>query len=248
LDPPGDDSESRKPPRTVHIPPPEHDESAMLWAVLTLVLLVAAPILREWAEHRRRPSMQRIQELLANYEPTTDAAHIVCFGKQEVPEVGELRFEPRILSPTDIQWRRLAGVWPAALVTVWYLLAAIGLVRRPRFSFWLWAVSGAAVALAVWAWKSGVRPTYVRLAPGIVQFLAYGPGGTRPRVRSYPMSPGTLVVVQRKPRVFAFRCDKIEDTLNFESVRQRQDAEAVLWNALLSTAPIPQMSETELVG
>lgn len=209
--------------------------------------LISAAIVRDWSEHRHPPSAQWICELLTRSAPPSATAQIVGFGSPTIPEVGDLRFEPRILSPTDIYWRRFGGLWPLGVVSAWYLLAAVGLVPPPDTLFGIWAVAGTGV-LAIWIWKSGVRPTYVRLAPGIVQFLTYGPAAATPRIRSYPMLPGTLVVVSSKENTFTFRRDGREDKLHLESTRNRKDSAAALWNALLSTAPIPQMSETDLVG
>jgi hypothetical protein len=291
---------AREPPQIIYVPPPEHDMTAFLWAVLTFALFVAAismmcggsflaagvflvgaalaqvlrrwlhrrylrqraaqlqdwpggvppvatPILRDWAARHLPPKARRIEELVGEYEPPASGARVLCLGKPAIPVVGELRFEPRVLSPTDILWRRLHGAVPILIVAAWYGLSQLGFVRRPDIFVWLMVWSGALV-VAVWIWKSGVRPTFVRLAPGIVQFLAYGPAGKTPRVQSYPMSVGTLVVVQAKPPVFTFRRNGLENRLDLQFVRRRQDAELAVWNALLSTAPIPQMSETELVG
>ena len=128
--------------------------------------LVAA-LVAAW--HKRQPTPQQVRDVLAQQaRDGGQAAQVVCLGAVAVPEIGEMLFEPYIITATDLIWRRLLVVpFGLAVVTVW-LVQAVHLVPG-RFSIlggFAYLVVGAVTAVAVWVWKSGIRPTYVRLAPG----------------------------------------------------------------------------------
>lgn len=116
---------------------------------------------------------------------------------------------------------------------------------------------------------------YMRFAPGVVQFLRYSfPKKSTPVVRSYPITGGTTVIVssgvprvmgrrpdgkpmskwrlsmRRKNRVGAVRLTLMRgDHVDTVPIGQLPDSEAIqraLFDALVSTATIPELSDTEL--
>ncbi len=104
-----------------------------------------------------------------------------------------------------------------------------------------------------WLWRTTVRPTYVRLAPGVVQVLEYRLRSSKPTIRSYPMLPGTLVIVRqdvkaRRPTSVQFVRGEQSDVLPVSQMKDPDDAMQHIWYALLSTAPTPPLSDEELVG
>lgn len=195
--------------------------------------------------------------------PEPGVARIVCFGAMEMPEVGERRFEPYIITASELLWRQLVFVLLALVLLVPCLVLATGMIPGVGFSFrsfWVAArgfsyliVMGAVIGL-LWVWRTGIRPRYVRAAPGIIQIMEYGIGRRRPLIRSYPMEAGTLVSVFSGHGVrpgaltFVVSRDGHVDTVPVGQMRNRDEAVERIWWALLSTAPIPTMDEEHLVG
>jgi hypothetical protein len=105
-------------------------------------------------------------------------------------------------------------------------------------------------AAAAWVWKSGIRPTYFRLAPGIIQVLEYRLWHRKPAVRNYPMQAGTLIVVRREAKSLhaTLLRDDRKDALPFRQLRRPAPVVEHFWRAVLSTAPIPALSDEELIG
>jgi hypothetical protein len=106
------------------------------------------------------------------------------------------------------------------------------------------------VGLSAWLWRAGVRPRYLRIAPGILQILQYGPRGGQPDVRSYPMIPGTTVFVSKargKLTVDFFR-GPMRDTIPLSGLRKADEYLERMLRGLLSAAPTPPLSDEELVG
>ena len=106
------------------------------------------------------------------------------------------------------------------------------------------------IALAVWVWRGMIRPTYVRMAPGIIQVLEYRYSKSRPTIRSYPMQPGTLVVLTRirKHLILTLARGESKDMLLFSRMQQPGRKIERAWQALLSTAPTPPLDAEQLVG
>ncbi|MBP7745374.1 MAG: hypothetical protein KA383_04525 [Phycisphaerae bacterium] len=180
------------------------------------------------------------------------SAQIICAALIEPPDVGDLRFEPYIITATELLWRRLLVLpFALALLTVW-LLQVVHVIPGRVFnlgSFTYVIAIGIGTGIA-WVWKSGFRPTYVRLAPGIVQIIEYGLRGRKPVIRSYPMEAGTVVVFKGEKQnvtVTLLRGEQ-RDVLPFGAVRKRAEKLERLWWALLSTAPTPPLSDEDLLG
>jgi hypothetical protein len=115
------------------------------------------------------------------------------------------------------------------------------------FTYFL--VAGA-IALGVWIWRGMIKPTYYRLAPGVIQVLVYSLSSRRPMIRSYPMEAGTLAVFTRirKHLILALARGENTDMLSFSRMDRPQERIEQAWSALLSTAPTPPLSNDSLVG
>jgi hypothetical protein len=95
-----------------------------------------------------------------------------------------------------------------------------------------------------------IRPTYYRLAPGVIQVLVYSLSSRRPMIRSYPMEAGTLAVFTRirKHLILTLARGENTDMLSFSHMDRPQERIEQAWKALLSTAPTPPLSDEALVG
>lgn len=188
--------------------------------------------------------------ILREFPGDTNRARILCFGFVEVPDTFPYSFEPEILNATDLMWRRLIWLWPAVLIAVWISLQQLGfLPGSPGWASSFYFLTTVLGTLGYWFWSSSVRPSYVRIAPGIVQFLQFWKG--RPStIRSYPMTEGTTVVVRQSGKypVFEFQRENATDCISIDDLRDKRGCETKLWRALLSSAPIPRLSEDDLLG
>ena len=152
----------------------------------------------------------------------------------------------------------------AGCVLVVATLAGVALAWLARRLRRPWAVTGSlllgaddqegaevgAVAFALWMWRAVIRPTYVRMAPGVIQILQYRWSSLKPEIRSYPMEAGTIACFARigKNIFLTLSHGPHKDTLFFSHMRQPQRWIERTWRALLSTAATPPLSEDELVG
>ncbi|MCK4340388.1 MAG: hypothetical protein KAY37_01530 [Phycisphaerae bacterium] len=177
------------------------------------------------------------------------SATVVCMGTIEIPIIGERHFEPYIITGTDL-WapKPAAFVVLGAAVTTWYL-QRIGVIpwRIIEWSSLVVVLGIVGWGIVGWARKALVRPTYIRLAPGIVQVLEYRTGQRKPAIRNYPMEPGTLVVVSEVYDAYWLFRGEQEDILMIQHLRSRAEVKEHIWWALLSTAPIPTLSDQELI-
>ena len=205
-----------------------------------------------WTSASTLPEPTVLRNQLDRFSPAPGgSARVVCLGPVEVPEVGEMRFEPFIITATELLWRRLLVIpFALALLAGWWLQRTGGIPGlRFELSSFMYVIALGIGALVTWVWKSGVRPTYVRMAPGIVQVMQYRIGRRKPTIRSYPMEAGTLVVLSAWPKglLVTLLRGKQKDTLPISQMRRRNEVMERLWRALLSTAPIPKLSDEELI-
>ena len=219
--------------------------------------LVAA-LSRVWKEPDRVPKSADVRAALEECSSDTDnkTARVICFGQPDVPDVGELYFEPEIITPTGTVWRQLLWMVIAGALIALCLLDYLGVLpawvpinRGFVWGFMYFFVAGA-IALGIWVWKGMIRPTYIRMAPGIIQVLEYRYSKSKPTIRGYPMRPGTLAIFTRirKHLVLTLSRGEHKDVLSFSRMRQSEQRIERAWQALLSTAPTPPLSDEELVG
>jgi hypothetical protein len=219
---------------------------------------LAVPISKMWKRPRLAPAGFEIEEF-ARQLPASEraAAWVVCLGVPDVREVGALRFQPEIIAPGH-RWRELlpATFWTLLLVSLGFCCLGgpvVEHVGRERATLIFVAVSILSM-VAIWLGQILLWPTYVRLAPGMVQFLRYGFRRSQPRITSYPMCPGTIVVATNSIRALSTRLSFEllraggSDELPATHLRHRMGFIERIWQALLSTAPTPPLSDEELVG
>lgn len=219
---------------------------------------VVGELAAKWKAGGKGSSDEDVKAAFAS-RSTADApcAHVVCLGTMEVPEVGQAFFEPEIIAPTRYFGYQLIFVPIAAIVIVLWLLQVTGAIpgrsiQIGSFGYILWM--GVAVGIA-WVWRTVLRPTYIRMAPGVIQILEYRHRRAKPTVRSYPMHVGTLAILRGKTtskkkwnlRLTLMRGEQT-DTIEIWRMRGRAVAAERVWQALLSTAPTPPLSDVELVG
>lgn len=222
------------------------------------------PLAREyahaWKTLDRLPQAEIVRKITEATPDTDDAdgrARVVCFGHVEIPEVGELYFEPEIITPTHrIWWGLWLLVLALAFAALW-ILDRLGwlsfLMPQIRWSMFgaLLAMAGAgSVVLVIWIYSGMIRPTYVRMAPGIIQVLVFDTSNSKPAIRSYPMTAGTVVYFSRFHKHFFMTLlrDDWKDTLPLASVRDARRVTERAFQAIFSVAPIPPLNDAELLG
>jgi len=210
-----------------------------------------------WARYTLPPEPSEVVTMLGDHLPA-DRACIIVLAAETVPCVGERSFGPEIINPARHLWRYVDMLWVGLIFAL--LIVAKQLGWLPGISSALplaaWVVlyaMAAGIGLSIactWVYATLVRPTYIRLAPGIIQVLRFGPRGRTPRIRSYPMRAGTLVTVREQRSGIAvtlMRGGQCDDILVWRTRNPEQVMERVWW-AVLSTAPTPPLSEAELLG
>lgn len=183
-----------------------------------------------------------------------DRALVLCVGQIPIPDVSDDRFEPYIITPS----RHLLGY-----AVIWLILTAGGayffyahwishsIVWRNPLSLVMVTILVPLMCLGLFLYGFIARPTYFRFAPGVVELMQFKLGTEQTNVRSYPMVPGTLVLIGSLPqvsqRVILVR-DKHVDTMVLGSMGKSDEALAYFWRAVMSTAPIPLMPQEGLLG
>lgn len=191
--------------------------------------------------------IEAVRDVLARLQPDA-RARIVLLGREQPPEVGDLRFEPEIVAPGETVGR--LAIWLVLLCVTWCALVVVARVplRLAVILSLLWLP--ALVAGSLWIWKGVLRPTYVRMAPGIIQVLEFRYRRPKPTIRSYPMTAGTVIVlggILRVPTMWLLRGEQ-RDTIRFAYAQRSDERMERAWQAMLSTAPTPPLSDEELVG
>lgn len=218
---------------------------------------IARQLRIEWTRPGKRPAEARVREAVAQHAPNAQDAHVVCLGLLRPPDVGALHFEPEIITPTRFHGWQLVFVPIALLILGFWVCQVIGLIPVMAInlgSFGYLLAMGIGVG-ASWFWRTVVRPTYLRLAPGVIQVLEFRWRGA-PRIRSYPMESGTLAIVQGSMSgreietvrsLILLRADQ-RDEIPLHRMYDRARCIERAWQALLSTAPTPPLPEDGLVG
>jgi len=183
-------------------------------------------------------------------------ARVVCFGELRIPPVRAYRFEPEIISPTRKRARQFLGIpLSVAILCVMALLVRVGhWYVMPLLFLGLGAFLGCLIlglrAVVMWPLESLLRPTYIRIAPGMIQTVRFPLARSRPVVQSFPVAPGTVVVLEGRRIIqqLALRRASQRALLDFTFASSPETASVRIWQALLSTAPTPPLSDEELVG
>jgi hypothetical protein len=210
-----------------------------------------------WRNPNRSPPVDTVRAALAAHRLLdVPQALILCYGDVEVPAAGAFRFEPEVFSPTQVMWKQLIWLPPVLLFVAWWILhssAWLPVVRitlnRVAIGFSYLLFAGIVTAL-VWMWRGVIRAHYFRFAPGMVQVFEYRFLRRRPVVRSYPVEAGSLFIVARLTSglVLELARNTQVDTIPLYCTRDTRRTLERIWQALLSTAPTPPLSNEELVG
>lgn len=107
-----------------------------------------------------------------------------------------------------------------------------------------------------WLHRAAIRPTYLRVALGIIQTIRYRAGGTKPEIVDFPITVGTRVVaIGKRAKSGGSSLDKLvlmrARNAELVPIGRMPDSDKladIVWRAVLSTAPIPPLSEMELAG
>ena len=211
-----------------------------------------------WDPPDRIPKADKVREATESTKQEEDdgRALVICFGHVKIPEVGELQFEPEIITPTARIWRALSRVLVAVALLALLLLDLLGFLPswfppvRSLIGGFTYLLAMGFVVLVIWIWRGMIRPTYIRIAPGIIQVLVYGYSRSKPSIRSYPMESGTIVYFTRiyKHLLITLLREEQKDTISLTNMRDAMRVSERALEAIFSTAPIPAMSEDELLG
>lgn len=205
-----------------------------------------------WRAIFRPPAILRVRELLAEHGFDVDQRPaVVGFGSSKVAEASDISFEPEVISPTQ-RFGRSNGrlLWTAIFITV-SLLGPRFIPGFPNGFRGSYLFLGFAMFTAIsWVWANTVRVAYLRIAPGMIQVLRYRMFARTPVVRSYPIQPGTLIVLLdflASVRLRLLRDAQADDVI-LSRMEDRKTVAELIWRAVRSTAPTPPLSRTELVG
>ncbi len=212
---------------------------------------VAARLDGLWFFLNRPPTTRAIREIVQESAPENAQAAVVCLGAFDVPEPGDYRFEPEVLSSG--QTNRMDGIVVAALAflvvfAVGAGLDALGWVPHGPGEYWFAIATVASTGIYLF-WRYALRPTYVRVAPGVVEVLTYALGRSTPRIRRYAVSPGFLCIVSQGWARVSVTLINSRNHDEFQvTARRSEPIVDTLLRALVSTAPTPPLSREELVG
>jgi hypothetical protein len=219
---------------------------------------VAGEIAEKWANHTSGVSDDVAQSALKHHAAADETrAQVLCLGTFDVSEVGEEFFEPEIIAPTRyIGWKLMFVPFAALVIAIWFLqvIDVIHLRRTPLPHYGYIVMMGVGAGIA-WFRRAVLQPTYIRMAPGVIQILEYRFRKGKPTIRSYPMDHETTAILrgratEKKPcdfRVTLLRGQQ-QDSIDVARMRGREIAAQRIWQALLSTAPTPPLSNENLVG
>lgn len=211
-----------------------------------------------WARMDMPPPPYKVTRLAGEVLPG-DRARLVCLGWFRLPPIGDYRFEADILTPTRLVWRKFRRWSPWLACLGLYLGAQAGVLPGHLHFIREWcafAVLGGLGALLLF-FDTAAAPQYARIAPGVIPPLRFW-RRAKPNIYSFPLVPGTLAVLINPSRQVNSRRSELllfvggeagySATLNFVNMRNGGEVLERVLLALRSTAPIPPLSEEELVG
>lgn len=212
-------------------------------------------------ETRRKHNLtpyQELRQIVSDFLSAERQARpwVIASGMVRMPVIDTRTFQPEIIAPAR-------GLWDAAAIGSLLVVLVFGVAWLvPAISPWpiftdrggtalLIACLFAAPLVVRWLWRLYIRPRYIRLAPGIVQFIEYGIFRKKPKIEEFPILPGTLAIMEnrsfRDVTLTIYR-DKKAYSLALSGLRDSPRAIEMCWHALLSPAPTPPLDDTELLG
>lgn len=204
-----------------------------------------------WFFLNQPPSAKAIRNVLQDAAPEHGHAVVVCLGAFDVPQPGDYRFEPEVLGSGQTDRTDSLVVAALAFLVVFAVgacLEALGRVPRRADEYWF-AVATVASTGVYLLWRYALRPTYVRMAPGVVEGLTYSLLRSPPRIRRYAVAPDLLCIVWQGWSRISVTLINSRNRDEFRITARSNEAFVdTLLCALVSTAPTPPLSQEELVG
>ncbi|MCB9852260.1 MAG: hypothetical protein H6819_04125 [Phycisphaerales bacterium] len=225
-----------------------------------------------WHARRRCPNPSRIKKIV-EAAPRSERPTLIVMGMQDMPEIGDRFFEPIVFSPGEIQrssgfvlWMGIAFLAIAALA---YFGIIPSLARFPLQQGIINVVLGTVLLFFYVAF----RPTYLRFAPGRIQFIRYAMLRRRtPIIEDYSMGPGVVAIVhsdifppkhfrelveKKRSRTTAppqppsnavslllYRNGRWRSISTVQMGKSKSELIDAFWSAVLSTARQPELGDT----
>lgn len=224
----------------------EHDAS-----VIAPDSKIAMRISELWTCVWRLPNAGIVRDALLQ-EGFDDSAWPVflALGVKKIPAQPDQPSEPDVISPGQ-NFEKSYHILLLALIGLVLLFASLRLVPALRqFNTLQGHIPIALLICLRWVWVSWIDVKYLRLAPGMIEVLHYRWFSKTPRVRSYPIAPGTLVVLQHPTmgsRLLLSRAGQ-EDRISFSGIYDPKPTIERIWQAVRSTLPTPPLSKQGLIG
>ncbi|MCG3129803.1 MAG: hypothetical protein FLDDKLPJ_00538 [Phycisphaerae bacterium] len=204
-DRPVEDGSTRVPPRVIRLrrfdePHPDDTDTPEARHLRTVLTLFKRRDLAVSAKQVRN----MLAALAAGAEVDPPGARVILLGHIDAPQVGEKYFEPEVIPATRLLGKRLYvvpvfGAFLLLMLLQWSRVIPVILPLRNIGGFAYVLMMGGAVT-AAWTWRGMIRPTYLRVSPGLVEFLSYRWfWHDRAEIRSYPLTTGTNVIVMHPP-------------------------------------------------
>lgn len=212
---------------------------------------------RKWSGQGRHTPEALLRDVVVEYVTGRHPrSWIVCIGMVDVPAPDPMPFEPEIIFPGRLIWTYASiGVLAIAgfLLLFWLLplFYATPTISSEHALLIVFVFLIAGPVLCRWLWITAIRPTYIRIAPGMIQVIEYRWRKERPTIRSYPIDGGTLVVVTNQlwsDLSLALMRDGNTESFALSGIRNARAVQALVWRALLSRAATPPLSNEALVG
>lgn len=224
-----------------------------------------------WSAQGRCPSVRRIQRV-ADASPKTGRPTLAVMGSIELPKVGDRFFEPVVFTPGQMHKNSSAMLWIGIgflLIAGLAFLQIIPLPARFVFSQSIGYLFFGAISVFYYI---AFRPTYIRFAPGRIQFVRYAMlRRRRPVIEDYSMGPGVAAIVRsdiyplkyfralgekRKARgkalaqlpsntmtILLYKDGRWRKISPLRMGRSKDEIIDAFWNSVLSTARQPELDE-----
>lgn len=205
----------------------------------------------------RRSPEEQLRDIVIEYVTGRHPrAWIVCTGMVRMPAPDPMPFEPEIIFPGRLIWTygAIASVVIAGLLFLLWLAPVVQPLptiysEHPLLLIFVLLIAGPVVFR--WFWITVIRPTYIRIAPGMIQVIEYRWRKRRPTIRSFPIDGGTLAVFTNQlwsDLSLSLRRDGVTESFALSGIRNAAAVQALVWRALLSPAATPPLSDEALVG
>ena len=151
-------------------------------------------LMEQWI-YGRKPDYRKMAEALERFPRPAGAARIVCLGLSNLTQVEQQFEEPLILRHDPY------GTIPisACYLGIGIICGFVCMVRMKRVIAVLYAIWIGFFG-SVLLYKLLIRPAFIRVAPGVVQFLRYGFFSGKPRLQEWRFDENAIVFLDHEPR------------------------------------------------